>query len=162
MDESERWASFRHPTADAVSDWTDSYFSRTRAIVRRFGDAVQLDRSLDVLLELTDSQITYRQRYVMVAARAPAVDLVVLDPHNPRSIAYQLDRIEQHLHHLLGELLPRLPHRGERRVERGGETRVVEPDEGDVVRHSQPRPAQRAERPRGHEVGCGEDGVDVG
>lgn len=39
MDESERWASFRHPTADAVSDWTDSYFSRTRAIVRRFGDA---------------------------------------------------------------------------------------------------------------------------
>ena len=56
-----------------------------------------IDRSLDVLLELCDSQITYRQRYVMVAARAPVIDLVVLDPHNPRSIAYQLDRIEQHL-----------------------------------------------------------------
>ena len=33
----------------------------------------------------------------MVAARAPVIDLVTLDPHNPRSVAYQLDRIEQHL-----------------------------------------------------------------
>jgi uncharacterized alpha-E superfamily protein len=49
------------------------------------------------LLELADSQITYRLRYVMVAARAPVVDLVMLDPNNPRSVAYQLDRIEAHL-----------------------------------------------------------------
>ena len=53
--------------------------------------------ALDVLLELADSQITYRQRYVMVAARAPVIDLVMLDPNNPRSVAYQLDRIEAHL-----------------------------------------------------------------
>jgi uncharacterized alpha-E superfamily protein len=33
----------------------------------------------------------------MVAARAPVVDLVMLDPNNPRSVAYQLDRIEAHL-----------------------------------------------------------------
>jgi uncharacterized circularly permuted ATP-grasp superfamily protein/uncharacterized alpha-E superfamily protein len=52
---------------------------------------------LDVLLELADSQITYRRRYVMVAAPAPVIDLVVLDPNNPRSIAYQLGRIEIHL-----------------------------------------------------------------
>ena len=52
---------------------------------------------LDVLLELGDSQITYRQRYVMIAARAPVIDLVMLDPSNPRSVAYQLDRIEAHL-----------------------------------------------------------------
>ena len=50
-----------------------------------------------MLLELADSQITYRLRYVMVAARAPVIDLVVLDPNNPRSIVYQLDRIETHL-----------------------------------------------------------------
>ena len=50
-----------------------------------------------MLLELADSQITYRQRYVMVAARAPVIDLVMLDPNNPRSVAYQLDRIETHL-----------------------------------------------------------------
>jgi uncharacterized alpha-E superfamily protein len=33
----------------------------------------------------------------MVAARAPVVDLVVLDPNNPRSVVYQLGRIEAHL-----------------------------------------------------------------
>ena len=55
------------------------------------------DSGLDVLLELADSQITYRQRYVMVAALAPVIDLIMLDPHNPRSVAYQVDRIETHL-----------------------------------------------------------------
>jgi uncharacterized circularly permuted ATP-grasp superfamily protein/uncharacterized alpha-E superfamily protein len=57
---------------------------------------------LDLLLELADSQITYRQRYVMVAARAPVLDLVILDPNNPRSMAFQLDRIEAHLSALPG------------------------------------------------------------
>jgi uncharacterized alpha-E superfamily protein len=33
----------------------------------------------------------------MIAARAPVVDLVVLDPFNPRSVAYQVDRIDSHL-----------------------------------------------------------------
>ena len=62
-------------------------------------------------LELADSQITYRQRYFMVAARAPVIDLVMLDPNNPRSVAFQLDRIETHLaalpgRHAAGRLSP--------------------------------------------------------
>jgi uncharacterized alpha-E superfamily protein len=69
----------------------------TCRFVRQFADTPPLDGALDVLLELADSQITYRQRYVMVAARAPVVDLVMLDPNNPRSVAYQIDRIEAHL-----------------------------------------------------------------
>jgi uncharacterized alpha-E superfamily protein len=69
----------------------------TCRFVRQFADAAAPEGGLEVLLELCDSQITYRQRYVMVAARAPVVDLVVLDPNNPRSVAYQLDRIEAHL-----------------------------------------------------------------
>jgi uncharacterized alpha-E superfamily protein len=69
----------------------------TCRFVRQFAGTPPLDGALDVLLELADSQITYRQRYVMVAARAPVVDLVMLDPNNPRSVAYQLDRIEAHL-----------------------------------------------------------------
>ena len=52
------------------------------------------DGALDVLLELADSQITYRRHYLMIPARAPVIDLVVLDPGNPRSIAFQLDRVE--------------------------------------------------------------------
>jgi uncharacterized alpha-E superfamily protein len=69
----------------------------TCRFVRQFAFGVGLDGALDVLLELADSQITYRLRYVMVAARAPVVDLVVLDPNNPRSVVYQLGRIEAHL-----------------------------------------------------------------
>jgi uncharacterized alpha-E superfamily protein len=65
--------------------------------VRQFAFAPELAGGLDVLLELADSQITYRRRYVMVAAPAPVIDLVVLDPNNPRSVAYQVDRIETHL-----------------------------------------------------------------
>ena len=68
----------------------------TCRFVRRFAfDG--LDGALDVLLELVDSQITYRLRYVMVAAPVPVIDLVVLDPNNPRSLAYQLARIATHL-----------------------------------------------------------------
>jgi uncharacterized circularly permuted ATP-grasp superfamily protein/uncharacterized alpha-E superfamily protein len=63
--------------------------------VRQFG--ARPDRNLDTLLELCDSRITYRQRYVMVAARAPVIDLTLLDPSNPRSVAFQFDQIENHL-----------------------------------------------------------------
>ncbi|MGE3144568.1 MAG: circularly permuted type 2 ATP-grasp protein [Pseudorhodoplanes sp.] len=69
----------------------------TCRFVRQFGVPGAPEGSLDALLELADSQITYRLRYVMVAARAPVIDLVVLDPSNPRSLAFQLDRIETHL-----------------------------------------------------------------
>jgi uncharacterized circularly permuted ATP-grasp superfamily protein/uncharacterized alpha-E superfamily protein len=65
--------------------------------VRWFAYADAPDDGLDVLLEFADSQITYRQRYVMVAALAPVIDLIMLDPNNPRSVAYQIDRIEIHL-----------------------------------------------------------------
>jgi uncharacterized circularly permuted ATP-grasp superfamily protein/uncharacterized alpha-E superfamily protein len=69
----------------------------TCAFIRQFAFGAKPDGGLDVLLELADSQITYRLRYVMVAASAPVIDLVALDPNNPRSIAYQLARIETHL-----------------------------------------------------------------
>lgn len=69
----------------------------TCRFIRQFAFGADLDAALDCLLELADSQITYRLRYVMVAARAPVIDLVALDPNNPRSIIYQLVRIETHL-----------------------------------------------------------------
>ena len=69
----------------------------TGRLTRCFALPGAAEGGLDVLLELADSQITYRQRYVMVAAPAPVIDLIVLDPNNPRSIAFQLDRIEAHL-----------------------------------------------------------------
>jgi uncharacterized circularly permuted ATP-grasp superfamily protein/uncharacterized alpha-E superfamily protein len=69
----------------------------TSRLTRCFAQPGAPDGELDVLLELADSQISYRQRYVMIAALAPVVDLVMLDPNNPRSVLFQLDRIETHL-----------------------------------------------------------------
>jgi uncharacterized circularly permuted ATP-grasp superfamily protein/uncharacterized alpha-E superfamily protein len=69
----------------------------TCRLTRCFAQAGAPDGELDVLLELADSQISYRQRYVMIAALAPVIDLVMLDPNNPRSVVFQLDRIETHL-----------------------------------------------------------------
>jgi len=69
----------------------------TCRFIQQFADMAGPDSALDVLLELCDSQITYRQRYIMIAARAPVIDLVMLDPSNPRSVAYQFDRIVEHL-----------------------------------------------------------------
>src|SRR5215475_12905305 len=69
----------------------------TCRFVRQFADRDAPSGALDVLLELADSQITYRQRYIMIAAPALVIDLVMLDPNNPRSVAFQLDHVEAHL-----------------------------------------------------------------
>jgi len=69
----------------------------TCRLTRCFAQPGGPDGELDVLLELADSQISYRQRYVMIAALTPVVDLVMLDPNNPRSVVFQLERIETHL-----------------------------------------------------------------
>jgi uncharacterized circularly permuted ATP-grasp superfamily protein/uncharacterized alpha-E superfamily protein len=69
----------------------------TCRLVRCFAFSGTIEGGLDMLLELADSQITYRQRYLMIAALAPVIDLVMLDPNNPRSVAFQLERIETHL-----------------------------------------------------------------
>ncbi len=52
---------------------------------------------LEVVLDLIDSQISYRSRYRTGVALAPARDMVVLDPYNPRSVAFQVERIDAHL-----------------------------------------------------------------
>lgn len=52
---------------------------------------------LSVLLDLADSQISYRQRYPTGLARVAVLDLVALDPGNPRGLAFQTERILRHL-----------------------------------------------------------------
>lgn len=53
--------------------------------------------ALDVLLEVADSVMSYRQRYTVTLDRDTVLDLVVLDPNNPRSIAFQLEKIHTHI-----------------------------------------------------------------
>src|SRR5205085_964317 len=52
---------------------------------------------LTTLLDLCDSQISYRARYLVGLALEPVRDLVALDPYNPRAIAFQIERIAVHL-----------------------------------------------------------------
>lgn len=58
------------------------------------------DASIDdvsTLLDLANSQISYRQRYLTGIARVPVTDLVTLDPGNPRGLAFQVASIAEHL-----------------------------------------------------------------
>jgi uncharacterized circularly permuted ATP-grasp superfamily protein/uncharacterized alpha-E superfamily protein len=52
---------------------------------------------LDLLLDLADSQITYRARYLVGLALTPVRDMVVLDPFNTRSVAFQVSVLKEHL-----------------------------------------------------------------
>jgi len=52
---------------------------------------------LDLLLELADSVITYSTRYKTRPRLGPLADLLLMDESNPRSLLYQLLRIEEHL-----------------------------------------------------------------
>ena len=44
-----------------------------------------------------DSQITYRARYLVGLALTPVRDMVMLDPFNPRSMAFQVFALRDHL-----------------------------------------------------------------
>ncbi|WP_083500292.1 circularly permuted type 2 ATP-grasp protein [Sphingomonas endophytica] len=73
---------------------------RARAITRAarvFGMVGASSDDLSTLLDLADSQISYRQRYLTGIARVPVIDLTVLDPGNPRALAFQVERIREHL-----------------------------------------------------------------
>jgi uncharacterized alpha-E superfamily protein len=52
---------------------------------------------LDVMLDLIDSQITYRSRYLTGVALVPIRDMALLDPYNPRSVGFQIQTVQQHL-----------------------------------------------------------------
>lgn len=78
-----------------------------RRIERGIGMARLIDRfasddpwACDLLLELGDSTLTYRLRYVDMPERVSVTDLLMFDPANPRSAAFQMERIAEHLANL--------------------------------------------------------------
>jgi uncharacterized circularly permuted ATP-grasp superfamily protein/uncharacterized alpha-E superfamily protein len=58
--------------------------------------------SLNLLLELADSFITYRSRYRLDAQLALVLDLLLFDDANPRSLSFQLGMIAAHIEKLPG------------------------------------------------------------
>lgn len=53
--------------------------------------------ALRLALELCDSTITYRTRYLAALLEAPVLDLLLLDATNPRSLAFQVEGARAHL-----------------------------------------------------------------
>ncbi|MBZ9678775.1 circularly permuted type 2 ATP-grasp protein [Mesorhizobium sp. ES1-1] len=49
--------------------------------------------ALDMMLEIGDSVMTHRRQYPVQAGRRTVIDLLALDPLNPRSILFQLERL---------------------------------------------------------------------
>ena len=81
---------------------------------RQFAGPTAPSDDLEVLLDLADSQITYRSRYLMGVELWTVRDMVVLDPFNPRSVAFQLERLGEHLESLpvlSDDGMPEKPHR---------------------------------------------------
>jgi uncharacterized alpha-E superfamily protein len=79
-----------------------------------FGNDAASADDLTVLLDLLDSQISYRTRYLTGPSLPPVRDLVALEPHNPRAIAYQASRLADHiaaLPVLRGDGMPEEPRR---------------------------------------------------
>lgn len=57
---------------------------------------------LEALLEIADSSMTYRRRYLSGVQAAAVLDLLIADGSNPRSLVYQLSALR--------EVIERLPH----------------------------------------------------
>ena len=61
---------------------------------------IDWDAAMRLALELCDSTITYRTRYLGQLQPAPVLDLVIMDDSNPRALAFQLRTINGHLERL--------------------------------------------------------------
>ncbi|MEQ1950288.1 circularly permuted type 2 ATP-grasp protein [Mesorhizobium sp. CN2-181] len=58
------------------------------------------DGALDMMLEIGDSVMTHRRQYTVRSGRRTVVDLLALDPLNPRSVLFQLERLKDEIDHL--------------------------------------------------------------
>ncbi len=68
-----------------------------QAILSCGAEGAGLLLNLENCLQLCDSLMTYRNRYLANIQIAPVLDLLIVDETNPRSILFQLDRICEHV-----------------------------------------------------------------
>jgi len=68
-----------------------------RTLVLPFDDLPSL---LEVLLEIGDSTMTYRNRYLTSLQLSPTLDLLVMDDTNPRAVAFQIKSLAEHVQEL--------------------------------------------------------------
>jgi uncharacterized circularly permuted ATP-grasp superfamily protein/uncharacterized alpha-E superfamily protein len=61
------------------------------------GCAQEQDVPMDVLLDIADSIMTYRSRYLAAPRLAGVIDLLMCDESNPRSLGFQLAALSAHM-----------------------------------------------------------------
>lgn len=67
-------------------------------------ESTRASGSIEWLLELTDSIITYRSRYMAQPELLPALDLIIFDGANPHAVVFQLQTLIRYLGRLNKEL----------------------------------------------------------
>ena len=67
-----------------------------------YADALPTPADILLIIEVADSTMTHRQRYAVATNRSTIIDLLALDPLNPRSVLYQLNQISDHMAFLPG------------------------------------------------------------
>jgi uncharacterized alpha-E superfamily protein len=78
----------------------DSLAALLRGVFGRIGDGGDESGSLRFTLDVADSFITYRSRYRLEPMLPLLLDLLLVDESNPRGLAFQLVRIEEHIDRL--------------------------------------------------------------
>ena len=88
------------------------------------------DGALEMLLEIGDSVMTHRRRYAVTAGPQSAIDLLVLDPLNPRSVLFQLAELREQLEKLPNGIVEgQLSHAGKAALRLQTELVTAEPEE---------------------------------
>ena len=63
------------------------------ALLQEFADPAAPEGALDLAVEVADSVLTHRRRYLAETSRDTVVDLLALDGDNPRSVLFQLRQL---------------------------------------------------------------------
>jgi len=71
-------------------------------LLATFGEWTGPQGGFELCVEVGDSVMTHRRRYSVTASRDTVVDLLALDPLNPRSIAFHIDEIREQVSLLPG------------------------------------------------------------
>jgi uncharacterized circularly permuted ATP-grasp superfamily protein/uncharacterized alpha-E superfamily protein len=93
------------------------------------------DGALDMLLEIADSVMTHRRRYNVAAGVNSYLDLLVLDPLNPRSVLFQVADLKEQIEALPGGIEDgQLSVAAKAVLELHTQLRVAEPEDMDSER----------------------------
>lgn len=70
------------------------------AVLAVLADPGAPDGALDLAIEYGDSVMTHRRRFAVSTNRVTVIDLLALDPLNPRSLRRQIDGLREEIDHL--------------------------------------------------------------